>query len=125
MHRKNVYEVIDGERAYQDHVWGLHGTQRQGCNPQDGVHSNDAGEQVPSHDAATWLMYMEYYLAKAREEFTTKQGVTAGLHMLRKAVALGIACFEQHGVPPRSGNDYPGGKPLPAGEDPLYGPPRG
>lgn len=41
-------------------------------------------------------------MSLARQELTTKEGVESALDMLRKAVALGVACFEQHGVPPRS-----------------------
>lgn len=78
MIRSDVYKAIDSERDYQDNKWG---------------------EQVDrSHEVESYVLYMEHYLHKVREELSTKSGVSEGLEQLRKVVALGIACFEVHGV---------------------------
>lgn len=99
MDRDDVYKVLDGEREYQEHQWGEHGVKRQ--LPAQGS-TNVATESSPRHGVGEWLTYMEHYLAEARRELTTQHSHVPGLHMLRKAVALGIACFEQHGVPTRA-----------------------
>lgn len=101
MDRESVYSAIDGERAYQGSQWGLSGSRRGGRDPQDGVYEAAPGLLVPAHDVGTWVLYMEHYLDLAREELATKQGTEAGLHMIRKVAALSVACFEQHGCPPR------------------------
>lgn len=81
MNRQEVYRIIDNERDYQDGIWG----------PQHDKH----------HEVESYVLYMEDYLNKARHELSHKSGVYSGLDMLRKVVALGIACFESHGVPER------------------------
>lgn len=83
MERQEVYKVIDGERTYQDNKWG------------DKSHDN-------SHEVEAWILYMEHNLVKARIAISTQAGSQGGLEHLRKVVALGIACFEVHGVPERT-----------------------
>lgn len=79
--RQDIYEVIDGERDYQDMKWG----------PQ-----HDAG-----HEIASWILYMQHHLNKAAAIASTEAPESGALDCLRKVVALGIACFEVHGVPKR------------------------
>lgn len=91
MDRAEVYNVIDGERSYQEKVWGDKGERR----------TTPACRQISQHDPGQWMVFMEYYMGLAKAELTTKHGEEACLHMLRKVVALGVACFEQHGCPKR------------------------
>lgn len=82
MTRNDVYNAINSERDYQDAKWG-----------------------GPSHDAtksvAHFLTYMRHFMAKADSAMTTEIGEAAALEEMRKVVALGVACFEQHGCPKR------------------------
>lgn len=93
MERSKVYSVIDGERAYQEKVWGDNGERR----------TNPNSNQVAKHDVGQWMVFMDHYMSLAKEKLTTVHGHDEALHMLRKVVALGVACFEQHGVPYRNG----------------------
>lgn len=82
MERKEVYEILNGERDYQDKKWG--------------------GKQHDNyHEVEAWIIYMQHNLNKAIEAISTQRGIQGGLEHLRKVTALGIACFEVHGVPRR------------------------
>ena len=83
MTREEVYNIINKERDYQDSLWG--------GRPHDEFKS-----------VGDFIVYMDRYMTQVKEEYTTKAGNTAALDQLRKVVALGIACFEYNGVPPRS-----------------------
>lgn len=80
--RVSVYRALNEERDYQDSKWGGQ------------VH--DRG-----HEVEAWLIYMQAYLNKAINRVSTEKGAQGALEEMRKVVALGIACFENHGVPPR------------------------
>lgn len=82
MERRQVYKILDGERAYQDEKWG------------GNLHDRN-------HAVESWMTYMDYYLHQAKRRISTEAGVQGGLDELRKVVALGIACFEANGVPKR------------------------
>lgn len=85
MKREEVYNRINRERDYQDQFWG--GT------PHD-----------EGHNLGDWLVYMQHYMDRAKIKYTTSFKTNEDtLHELRKVVALGIACFEQTGVPEREG----------------------
>lgn len=79
MNRQVVYTILDEERVYQDKIW-----------------------KGKSHDLGNWIIYMEHYLNRAKKELSTETSDIPALHQLRKLVALGVACFEQHGVPSRA-----------------------
>lgn len=79
--RTDVYAALDGERDYQDRKWGPAGEQ----------------QQLPA-----WVLFMEDYVARARREATNGHFADA-LENVRKATALGVACMEEHGAPPRVG----------------------
>lgn len=87
MTRADVYAVLDGERDYQDARWG--GT-LSGERPGDGSRSVDE-----------FVLYMEGYMREAVHLASHSADKNTTLDVLRKVVALGVACFEQHGVPPR------------------------
>lgn len=83
MERNKIYEIIDSERNYQDEKWG-------------GV------EHDENKSVGDYLIYMETYLHKARTIYTSDLPSMEALQQLRKVVALGVACFEIHGIIPRN-----------------------
>ena len=83
MERNEIYKIIDGERDYQDAIWDGH-----------------------KHEVSTYILYMEHHLQQARLFATTTNSDEGALKYLRNVVALGVACFEEHGVPERSLEDY-------------------
>lgn len=88
--RDMVYEAIDGERDYQGSVWNADTTSSGG-----------------QHETAAFILYMEEYLARARElsatlaEGATNENGEEALDFVRKVTALGVACMEQNGAPRR------------------------
>ena len=84
---EKVVEAIKSEREYQLRRWGF----RQ---------ANGVMIEAP-HSVNDFLVYMQDYLTETFHEASRKSGNAAALESLRKVVTLGIACFEQHGVPRR------------------------
>lgn len=72
--RRSVYEVIDGERDYQDNNFG--------DNP---------------HSVTEFLTFMQHYLSTAVTKVSTTKGDTCALDEVRKITALGVVCMEQNG----------------------------
>lgn len=72
MTRKEVYEAINKERDYQD-----------SRHPKD--------EPISAE-----LVIMHIYLEQALDAWTYKEDAR---HLIRKVVALGIRCLENHGCP--------------------------
>lgn len=87
MTREEVYRIIDGERDYQDARWG---NTLSGDRPGDGSRSVDE-----------FVLYVAGYLQDAVRIASHVGDQAAKLAAPRKVVALGVACFEQHGCPPR------------------------
>lgn len=81
MERKKVYEIIDRERDFQDML------ARKGRFEKE-IHT--VGEEI---------LMMKTYLDKAAFAYTENYGSNATLVTLRKIVAMGIRCMENHGVP--------------------------
>lgn len=69
------------ERNYQDKKWGT--------------------IQERPREVGTYLTLMRALLSNAEQAFAKSVGDELALAELRKVVAVGIACFEQHGVPTR------------------------
>lgn len=89
MKRAEVYAAIDSEREYQEMRIGRDGSTASAENP---------------HTPEEYLLYMEHYMHLAREVASTVWGPDCKpqlLDVMRKVVALGVACFEAHGVPHR------------------------
>lgn len=86
MDRKDVYKVIDGERSYQDIKGELH-------------------DWAPKHSVGDFIVFMQGYLNAAVARGSKDTGWNGALEELRKVVALGVACFEQNGVPERKRSD--------------------
>lgn len=80
MKRYEVYQILDGERAYQE--------------------TKASKAEDESHSLGDFMIFMEHHLKKAKEYWSTWQSEKAH-HEMRKVTALGIACFEAHGVPER------------------------
>lgn len=81
MQRKEVYAAIDSERDFQDRKWGTI-------------------EKHP-HEVAAWVTLMRVKLADAETAWAGSPSDDLALEEIRKAVALGIACLEQHGCKSR------------------------
>lgn len=82
--REKVYAAIDLEREYQEIKW----------NPDN---TSSGGK----HEVGSYILFMEDYLQEARSKISRKGDPEASyeaLDVLRKVVALGVACMEQHGV---------------------------
>jgi hypothetical protein len=77
---KVIYPTLDAERDYQDLKWGEAGSKKSIEN---------------------YLVYIQSYLNDATKAITHAETEQAH-HALRKLVALGIACFEDNGILPRS-----------------------
>jgi hypothetical protein len=73
-----VFSAIHDERVYQDRKWG---------NP----------DQHP-HEVGGYITLMRKLLADAEVAWCTSRGDDGALDELRKVVAVGFACMEQHGV---------------------------
>jgi hypothetical protein len=86
MDRQAVYSAINDERYFQDRKWGT-------------------PDQHP-HEVGGWLTIMRSLLADAEREWSGKRGDEGALDELRKVVAVGIACMEQHGVVERRRIDF-------------------
>ena len=82
MKRPEIYSVLDEEREYQEKRW-----------------NKDPNRKT--HEIESWMTYMEHYLNEAKKDATLNDDAAVALINLRKVVALGIACFEIHGVPRR------------------------
>ena len=82
MDRSEILEAIADERDYQVRRWGIRqpdGTMKEIQKPIE-----------------NYVLYMEHYLEKAREAITLSNNDDESLNEIRKVVALGVACFEQH-----------------------------
>ncbi len=79
--QEQALNAVIGERAYQDAKWGT---------------VVDRPKQVGSY-----LTLMRKLLRDAEDVWSTSDNDEGALAELRKVVAVGVACFEQHGVPLR------------------------
>lgn len=84
--RKEVYGVINDERVYQDRKWGTI-------------------EEHP-HEVGSWVTIMRQLLNDAERAYMTQRGDMGALDEIRKVVAVGVACLEQHGPVPRAAIDF-------------------
>lgn len=85
--REEVYQILDGEREYQNARWNAATTTSGGL-----------------HTPTEFLVYMQHYLSKAIEASSTNPDPLASrlvLENIRKITALGVACMEQNGAIPR------------------------
>jgi len=79
--QEDVLAAVIGERSYQDQKWGT--------------------IQQHPHEVGGYITLMRKLLTDAEAAWSSSRGDEAALNELRKVVAVGVACFEQHGVPSR------------------------
>jgi len=72
MERENVYKLIDNEREYQDEKW------------------------PNQRSVAEELLIMQKFLDKSRTSYTSVLGQSVALDQIRKVVAIGVRCLENH-----------------------------
>jgi len=77
-----VLSAVHDERVFQNRKWGT------------------VAEHP--HEVGGYLTLMRKLLADAEAAWSTKRGDSGALDEIRKVVAVGIACMEQHGPVPRS-----------------------
>jgi len=78
MDRAEVYKLIDGERDYQD------------------AHTGNWDHRGAVTVEAEILM-MEEYMLKVRKEWTENHGPQSAMMQMRKVIAMGVRCLENHG----------------------------
>ena len=88
MKRKDVYELIDGERDYQDSKWNEQTTSTGG--------KHNSPEE--------WIVYMEDYLAEAKHLLARESHNTSypkAMSIIRKVAGMCVAAMEQIDTPKR------------------------
>lgn len=78
----DVLTAIHDERVFQNRKWGT--------------------VKEHPHEVGGWLTIMRKLLTDAEAEWSSKRGDIGALEEIRKVVATGIACMEQHGAVNRS-----------------------
>lgn len=98
MLRQEVFSRLIGEREYQIRRWGVE--QPDGCLAEK------------YHELPAWITFMRDYLDTAQHLATTlpDENQAEVLDAMRKVVTLGIAAFEQHGLPFRLGGPVINGR---------------
>lgn len=87
--RQAVYKAIDTEREYQEKVWS---------------NNNKASGATNVSSFVTWMQsYLRKVedLASSLDETPGSEGCEKIMDMMRKVVALGVACGELNGMPER------------------------
>lgn len=84
--RKQVFSVVTDERVYQDRKWGTL-------------------DEHP-HEVGSWITIMRKLLRDAEDAYQSQRGDIGALDEIRKVVAVGVACMEQHGPIGRDGIDF-------------------
>lgn len=79
--RRQVYIAVNSERDFQDAKWGTV-TQRP-------------------HEVGAWLTLMRGHLHQAELAWIGANHDVDAMNEIRKVIALGVACGEQHGILPR------------------------
>jgi hypothetical protein len=82
MNQQAVFKAIASERDYQDRKWGT------------------LAEHP--HEVGGYLTLMDVHLQRAKAAWAGSNNDTEALEALRKVLAVGVACAEQHGIPGRS-----------------------
>lgn len=87
MTRPEVYNLIDGERNYQDDRWNANSGTGEGW-----------------HSPQEWLSFIQDYTSEALHVGTRQADRYAfeqQMECVRKIAALAVAAMEQHGAPAR------------------------
>lgn len=81
MNREDIYKAIDLERIYQNEKWGE--IDKKG------------------HEVGAWILLMRNILNRAEVAWCSNKGDVSALGEIRKLIATGVACAEQHGITER------------------------
>lgn len=92
MDRRDVYEIIDGERDYQDGRWGA--TLSGGRTPGTGQSGGD-------RTVDEFALYIMGYAMDLAADASHTLDPNSKLAAVRKVAGLCVACMEQHGAPRR------------------------
>jgi hypothetical protein len=87
MDRKQVYELIDGERTYQDNRW-----------------NSETTTSESKHSLEEWFVYIEDYVSEAKRLLSRNARQVSDPQakaIMRKVAAMAVCAMEQHGAPPR------------------------
>lgn len=84
--KEQVFSAVSDERVFQDRKWGT-------------------VDQHP-HEVGAWLTIMRQLLNDAERYYMSQRGDFGALDEMRKVVAVGVACMEQHGIVPRAPIDF-------------------
>ena len=79
--RAAVYDAINSERYYQEQKWGILEEHQQ--------------------SVGAYLTLMRVHLSKAESAWAGSSDETEALAGIRKVLAIGVACGEQHELPKR------------------------
>jgi hypothetical protein len=93
MTREQVFELINGERAYQQH-WD--DKRKAEAEASGGAQVLDKDKPVES-----WICWMESYILEARTAATKSLDKKAALSAIRKVGALAVAAMEYNETEPR------------------------
>lgn len=101
MKRSEIYGVIDGERSYQGRSRGVHNDNTLvNCQPPVHTFRTEDGHLEYARTIGDFVSYIGEALKEANSAYY-KGNTQDALTFIRKAAGLAVACFEQHGVPPR------------------------
>lgn len=79
--RDRIFDVLDGERDYQDETW---------------PHTEGTG-----HSVGEFLLLLEEYVSRARAEWTRTHGDDPTMNVMRKVGGIVVRAMEEHGAIPR------------------------
>ena len=91
MECKEVFELIDGERTYQERLW----------NGSTTVLGN---EHRNKHSLEEWFLYIEDYVSEAKHilsRIASPDCDREASSIMRKVAALAVVALEQHGAESR------------------------
>lgn len=93
MNRNEVYNLLDGERDYQDSL---------GSDRTDGA----------KRTVGDYIVMLQHYQNELVRQWTLNPGNEQALDVMRKIGGIAVHCMEDHGAPPRKrvvtdyDNDY-------------------
>jgi hypothetical protein len=91
MKRIEVFELINGEREYQDSIWNSETTASGG-----------------KHSPEEWIMYIEDYLLEAKHILSrenVQSSYPKAMAILRKVASMAVCAMEQIDTPKREINN--------------------
>lgn len=83
---RDVLDSVHAERVFQNRKWGT-------------IHQHP-------HEVGGYLTLMRKLLTEAEFAWSSQRGDEGALDEVRKVVAVGVACMEQHGAVPRKPIDF-------------------